>query len=927
MTGEAERYLPQMTGAHISYEHWHRYLFAARLVAGKAVLDVACGEGYGSRLLAETAASVVGVDVDPAAVRDAAASYPAWNLTFLCGPAELIPVEGEHVFDVIVSFETLEHLTADGQARFAAEIKRLLKPDGLLLISTPNRPVYTDRSGHHNPYHLHEFDRQEFVDYLRGHFAHVEVLCQRVYPGSYIWNADRPVNTYAEHQLALRDGRFEPVRGDGKEQLYFIAACSDHEPAGLDNSLLVDLDDVAIRGLPGAHGFHDAILYADTGGGFGDPSACSRRVPDRGDFAVTYSLREFGAIQGLRWDPVERRFCRLRLDRIGWRDEWGAEHEIDPAAVATNGTREDDGTFRFETADPLVLLPVTGAAASLTIRGRLEAEEPEETLPRLEAACRALRAELDSLPRPVTTLYADDGDGFRAALSVGRLAPDGDFEITFAVPDLSPPPLRGRVRVGGDTSTDSGSSDPPPAADAATSPLAGEVRPPESVGVKALRWDPIEQRFVRLRLDRVTWEDASGTGHETDLSDVVTNGTREADGTIRFETVDPQVVLPIAGEVRRVTVRGRLEVEDPAVTLARLEVERGELYAELDRTRAYLQTVIRDARAEVERRQAEVERRQAEIDRQAGVIAQKDGAIAGRDGVIAEQRGVIAEQRGVIAGRDGVIARQADALARQNEEITRQQGLVTTLYGDDGGGFRAELSRAVPLPGGGSGPFDVTFPIADFPAVKAFRWDPVECRLARVQLDEVLWEDADGRAHRLDLSSVACNGTSPIPGWYEFDTLDPAMLLPITGGVRSVTVRGRWATDPPTTSLVKVHARLAEARRRLAAREEQLRDVSAGLGVVPGGPPAGDIEEPAVARQVGAVRALVAAHEARGRELDETRADLGAASRRADALEAELRAVLGSRKWRFIWSATNAAYYLPRLLRARLRSLRQRLRA
>ena len=114
MTGEAERYLPQMTGAHISYEHWHRYLFAARLVAGKAVLDVACGEGYGSRLLAETAASVVGVDVDPAAVRDAAASYPAWNLTFLCGPAELIPVEGEHVFDVIVSFETLEHLTADG---------------------------------------------------------------------------------------------------------------------------------------------------------------------------------------------------------------------------------------------------------------------------------------------------------------------------------------------------------------------------------------------------------------------------------------------------------------------------------------------------------------------------------------------------------------------------------------------------------------------------------------------------------------------------------------------------------------------------------------------------------------------------------------------------------------------------------------------
>src|SRR5262249_10524147 len=155
------------------------------------------------------------------------------------------------------------------------------------------------------------------------HFAHVEMLCQRVYPASYVWNADRPVTTYAEHQLALADGRFEPVRGDRKEQLYFIAACSDAAPPSLDNSLLIDLDDVAIRGLPGERGFHDAILYADVGGGFGDDSACSRRLPDRGDFAVTYPLGGFGPLKGIRWDPVERRFCRLRLDHVGWRDEEG----------------------------------------------------------------------------------------------------------------------------------------------------------------------------------------------------------------------------------------------------------------------------------------------------------------------------------------------------------------------------------------------------------------------------------------------------------------------------------------------------------------------------------------------------------------------------------------------------------------------------
>jgi SAM-dependent methyltransferase len=879
-----------MTGAHISYEHWHRYLFAARLVAGKAVLDIASGEGYGSRLLADSATSVVGVDIDPAAVRDAAANYPAWNLSFLCGSAEQIPIEGEHTFDAIVSFETLEHLTADGQVRFAAEIKRLLKPDGLLLISTPNRPVYTEQSRHHNPYHLCEFDRQEFTDYLRRHFAHVEMLCQRVYPGSYIWNADRPVSTYTEHQLALKDRQFEPVRGDRKEQLYFIAVCSNHAPAVLDNSLLIDLDDVAIRGLPGERGFHDAILYADTGDGFGEQSACSRRLPDVGEFAVSYPLREFGPLKGLRWDPVERRFCRLRIDRIGWRDEWGTEREIDPSEVVTNGTRED-GTFRFDTADPLVLLPVTGTAASLTIRGWVEVEEPETTLPRLEAACRALRAELDSLPRLFTTLYADDGSGFGPEGAASLLAPDGDFALTFTVPGQT--------------------------------------------GVKGLRWDPIEQRFCRVRLDHVTWEDTSGTEHEVDLSELATNGTRDADGAIRFDTVDPLVLLPVSGDVRRVTVRGRLEVEDPAVTLARLEVERRELYAELERTRDYLQTVFRDTQAEIDRhqeeiarwqaeadrrqceidqRQCEIDQRQCEIDRQAGVIAQQTEALAHKDDIIAHQLGAL-------AGRDGVIAQQIDALARRNEELTREQGLVTTLYGDDGHGFRGELSRAVLRPGGGFGAFEVTFPTADFPAVTAFRWDPVECRLARIQLDEVLWEDAGG-LHRLDLSSVACNGTSPVPGWYEFDTIDPAFLFPISGDVRSVTVRGRWATDPPMASLLKLHTRLTETARRLAAREDQLQDVSAGLRVVPGGPPATDIEPPTVAHQVGAVRALVAAHEARGRELGETTAALEAATRRAAAFERELRAVLSSRKWRFILKATNAAYYLPRLFR----SLRHKLR-
>src|SRR5687768_15184340 len=96
-----ERYHPTLT-RHMassrdyvlnSYEHWHRYLFAAGFVAGKAVLDVACGEGYGSDLLARTAARVVGVDVAADAVDHAARLYRRDNLSFRRGPASRIPVD------------------------------------------------------------------------------------------------------------------------------------------------------------------------------------------------------------------------------------------------------------------------------------------------------------------------------------------------------------------------------------------------------------------------------------------------------------------------------------------------------------------------------------------------------------------------------------------------------------------------------------------------------------------------------------------------------------------------------------------------------------------------------------------------------------------------------------------------------------------
>src|SRR4051812_40106490 len=113
-----ERYLPELDMPEISYEHWHRYLYASQFVAGKTVLDVASGEGFGSDLLAQTASSVVGVHIDQVSVTYASSRYVRDNLRFLQGTAEAIPISGEHLFDVVVSFETIEHLGSTEQVAF-----------------------------------------------------------------------------------------------------------------------------------------------------------------------------------------------------------------------------------------------------------------------------------------------------------------------------------------------------------------------------------------------------------------------------------------------------------------------------------------------------------------------------------------------------------------------------------------------------------------------------------------------------------------------------------------------------------------------------------------------------------------------------------------------------------------------------------------
>ena len=235
-----ERYIPESAPADVAYEHWHRYFYAQQFIKGKEVLDIACGSGYGSALMAESAASVTGVDIDAETVAYCQSVYVRDNLRFLQGSVASIPVEGEAVFDVIVCFETIEHVDAPEQAAFLQEAKRLLRPGGILLISTPDAIAYNARKAEYrNEFHKHEFGRTEFLDYLQGAFRHVECASQCPMWGSYIHRPGSSEGPLVSYGFECTESGFRQIP-DAAENTYLIAACSDAPLQELPFSLSID---------------------------------------------------------------------------------------------------------------------------------------------------------------------------------------------------------------------------------------------------------------------------------------------------------------------------------------------------------------------------------------------------------------------------------------------------------------------------------------------------------------------------------------------------------------------------------------------------------------------------------------------------------------------------------------------------------------
>jgi len=388
----------------IEIEHLHRYFLARDLVRGRDVLEIACGEGYGAALLAQVARSVLAMDVSPEAVQHARRSYRRPNLTFRLADARRIEMPAASV-DVVTSFETLEHFAE--HERFYAELRRVLRPGGILMISTPERRVYSPDGSIANPFHVRELTQEEFLDGLRQVFPFVGLLHQRPFLGSVMLPANTGPGSPPRLDPALcfeRRGpdRFESNAGDPAggvpRALYLVAYASDR-PVGLPAaSLYIETSQLAEREAA----IQQRLDERD--------AAASRRVQE--------AIAAVHASTSWRVTAPLRLLSKLRRPRKAARPEPAPPRPV--AAPAPTGTLTAGEAARQREALGLDL-PRPGLAVAV---GVVTYNTPAEQLRRCLASARHA---LDRAGGSGRLLVIDNGDASAARPDTDRLPSQGNI--------------------------------------------------------------------------------------------------------------------------------------------------------------------------------------------------------------------------------------------------------------------------------------------------------------------------------------------------------------------------------------------------------------------------------------------------------------------------------------------------------------------
>lgn len=211
-----ERLIPREHRQSLAYgEHMARYSSVLDIAKDKVVLDIASGTGYGSNMISYFAREVIGIDISEEAIEYSKSNYNKKNIEFICGSAYNIPLKDNSI-DVVVSLETIEHL--DKPEVFVKEVKRVLKKDGIFIVSTPNDDQFVEG----NVFHVHQFQLPELKKITEANFNNIKYFYQLSYYSTALINENN-----LESDNAIIDKSTKSFSQKKEDAMYYLAVCSD----------------------------------------------------------------------------------------------------------------------------------------------------------------------------------------------------------------------------------------------------------------------------------------------------------------------------------------------------------------------------------------------------------------------------------------------------------------------------------------------------------------------------------------------------------------------------------------------------------------------------------------------------------------------------------------------------------------------------
>ena len=177
--------------------HLCRYNIAKQYCKNKTILDISCGEGYGTKLLKDWGAKrVIGLDISKESIKKARENFEEKNVEYIVHDAINLDCFQDNTFDMVVSFETIEHLS--DPKKFLKEIKRVATESAVFIITCPNDYLYYPQKNEHNPYHLKKYKFEDFKNILRGVFDKKDI---KYMMGT---KAEGFLNTYVDNNIKLK---------------------------------------------------------------------------------------------------------------------------------------------------------------------------------------------------------------------------------------------------------------------------------------------------------------------------------------------------------------------------------------------------------------------------------------------------------------------------------------------------------------------------------------------------------------------------------------------------------------------------------------------------------------------------------------------------------------------------------------------------